>query len=170
MVLVSTCESVSQWVAQHGFVCLCVNCVNFREGWRFESGIKKAGAKHLSDVKKSKQTSHHVNISKFAVCFITFSFVEWPCLFWQGGSMWVWIDFSVGLISFLFLWCLFLVVSILTALWMDEFSLFQSRTESGLFPKPQAVWFGICYIHRVSTREEVWKTGFDLGSYFIKKN
>lgn len=76
---------------------------------------------------------------------------------------------SVGLISFLFLWCLFIVVSTLTALWMDEFSQFQSRTESGLFPKLQAVWFGICCIHRVSAQEEIWKTGFDLGSSFIKK-
>lgn len=77
--------------------------------------------------------------------------------------------FSVGLISFLFLWCLFIVVSILTALWMDEFSQFQRRTELGLFSKPQAVWFGICFIHGVSGREEVWKTEFNLGSSFIKK-
>lgn len=78
--------------------------------------------------------------------------------------------FSVGLISFLFLWCLFIVVSILTALWMDEFSQFQRRTELGLFSKPQAVWFGICFIHGVSGREEVWKTEFNLGSSFIKEN
>lgn len=68
---------------------------------------------------------------------------------------------SAGFISFLFFRCLFTVVSILTALWVAEFSQLQSRTALELFPKPQTLWsWEICWIQ--DAQGDAWRTEFDL--------